>query len=520
MSVETENVIETRIVAENEESRLEWRKTVDENENIFWKSYHVDVNNGKILDEPVWAPLPGSQYLFLECPIFEAMYAGTRGPGKSLTLLMDFAKETGKGHGKAWRGILFRRQFGDLDDIVRKIEDFFPKMFPGFRFLKSKAEYMAIWPDGEALLLRHLRNEDDYEEYHGHEYPWIGFEELTQWENDKAYKLMFSCCRPPAPGVPCRVRSTTNPYGIGHNWVKKRFQLPDQYGKVIRISNEMERVAIQGKLRENFVLLSSVPMYETQIEVAAKNPAQARAWIDGDWNVTSGGMIDDIWINDVHVLPTFPFRKVPRGWSLARCYDHGQSHPFAVQWWLESNGEPVELADGRLIGNIRGDRILWAEWYGTTGEDNEGLRMVASKIATGIIDREKDLSVYGRVRPGPADTEIWSKDSRGTGRSPADDMQDEGVYWERADQSPGSRKRGWEMMRTYLENAIPGSDGTREKPGMFVCDRNRHWLELVPPMPRLEDDLDDVPKTYEDHEADCSRYFLNFEIPYMWRRGF
>ena len=146
--------------------------------------------------------------------------------------------------------------------------------------------------------------------------------------------------------------------------------------------------------------------------------------------------------------------------------------------------------------------------------------MVASKIATGIIDRERDLLVYGRVTPGPADNEIWSKDSRGTGRSPADDMQDEGVYWERADQSPGSRKRGWEMFRTYLENSIPNPDGTREKPGVFVCDRNRHWLELVPPMPRCEDDPDNVPKTYEDHEADCTRYRLNWEIPGMWRREF
>jgi hypothetical protein len=512
-------ILETRVVASNEDSKLEWRKTADEHDNIFWKSYHVD-HTGTILAEPVWAPLPGSQYLFLECPIFEALYAGTRGPGKSLTLLMDFAKETGKGYGKAWRGVLFRRQFGDLDDIVRKIEDFFPKMFPEFRFLKSKAEYMAIWPDGEALLLRHLKNEDDYEDYHGHEYPWIGFEELTQWENDKAYKIMFSCCRPPAPGVPCRVRATTNPYGVGHNWVKKRFQLPDQYGKVIRIPGEVERVAIQGKLRENFVLLSAAPMYEMQIEMAAKNPAQARAWIEGDWNVTSGGMIDDIWTNDVHVIPTVPISAVPRGWSISRCYDHGQSHPFAVQWWLESNGEPIELADGTLIGNVRGDRILWAEWYGTTGEDNEGLRMSASKVGKGIIDREADLGVRSRVRPGPADTEIWSKDSRGTGLCPADDMEDEGVYWERADKSPGSRKRGWEMFRTFLENALPNSDGTREKPGMFVCDRNRHWLDLVPPMPRDEDDPDDVPKEYEDHEADCSRYYLNWEVPHMWRRGF
>jgi replicative DNA helicase len=38
----------------------------------------------------------------------------------TLTLVMDFAKDVGKGYGKAWRGVLFRQKLGDLDDVVRK----------------------------------------------------------------------------------------------------------------------------------------------------------------------------------------------------------------------------------------------------------------------------------------------------------------------------------------------------------------------------------------------------------------
>ncbi len=112
-------------------------------------------------------PLPGSQYTFLECPIFEAMYEGTRGPGKTLTLIMDFAKEVGKGHGKSWRGILFRQKLGDLDDVVMKLEEWMYRLYPGFRFLKSKADYRAVWPTGEELLLRHMEDERSYGEYHG-----------------------------------------------------------------------------------------------------------------------------------------------------------------------------------------------------------------------------------------------------------------------------------------------------------------------------------------------------------------
>lgn len=515
-------IVEEKVVAESRDgTRMVWERLLYEDFTDEWHP-RVYYPNGK-REEPLWMPLPGSQFVFLQCPIFEALYEGTRGPGKTLTLIMDFAKEVGKGYGSTWRGILFRRTFGDLDDVVKKIEEWFPQLYPGFQFLKSKAEYAAVWPTGERLLLRHMKDETDYPEYHGHEYPWIGWEELTQWATDKAYKLMMSCCRATKPGLPCRVRATTNPYGVGHNWVKKRFQLPQMRGRVIRRPGELPRVAIHGTLSENFLLLHSQPTYPIQIREAATNAAQAEAWLEGSWDVTAGGMIDDLWDEKYHVLPMIPIEKIPRGWKITRSYDHGQSHPFAAGWHLESNGEPIEV-NGRLIGNVRGDIIMWMEWYGTTGNDNEGIRMRASKIAAGIRDREEDAGVRGegwcRVIPGPADTEIYNKSSDRDGRCPADDMEEEGVTWERADKSAGSRKRGWEMLRTYLGDAIPGPDGTREKPGFFVCINCVWWLHLCPPMPRDETDLDEVPDTYEDHTADMTRYRLNWEIPGMWRKGF
>lgn len=484
----------------------------------------VQYANGKV-ETPIWMPLPGSQYTFLECPIFEAMFEGTRGPGKTLTLIMDFAKEVGKGHGKAWRGILFRQKLGDLDDVVRKIEEWMYPLYPGFRFRKSKADYSAVWPTGEELLLRHMEDERTYGEYHGHEYPWIGWEELTQWPTDKAYKMMMSCCRPPKAGVPTRIRSTTNPYGPGHNWVKRRFELPQMRGRVIRKAGELPRVAIHGTLSENFLLLHSQPMYPVQVREAAANPAQAQAWLEGRWDITSGGMIDDVFDRQTHILPSIPTEKIPSGWTITRAYDHGQSHPFSVGWFLESNGEPINV-DGRLIGNVRGDTILWQEWYGTSGNDNEGVRLAARKIAAGIFDREVEWGLRSpagsksRVYPGPADTEIFNKSSDRHGRCPADDMEDEGIEWERADKSSGSRKRGWTMMRSALQNAIPDPDGSRENPGFFICVNCFWWLELCPPMPRDERDLDEIPDSYEDHCADMTRYRLTWELPGMSRRSF
>lgn len=519
-------VLDKKIVSQGDDgSEVAWFLRQYEGDDAFsrWEP-QVTYANGNVAT-PKWQPLPGSQYTFLQCPIFEALYEGTRGPGKTLTLIMDFAKDVGKGHGKAWRGIMFRQKLGDLDDVVRKIEDWMIQIHPGFRFLKSKADYTAVWPTGEALLLRHMEDERSYGEYHGHEYPWIGWEELTQWPTDKAYKLMFSCSRPPKPGIKCRVRSTTNPYGPGHNWVKRRFGLPQMRGRVIRKPGEDARVAIHGTLSENFLLLHEEPNYPSRIREAAINPAQAEAWLEGAWDVTAGGMIDDLYLADIHLLPSIDISLVPRGWRITRAYDHGQSSPFSCGWFLESNGEAISI-NGRLIGNVRGDIILWNEWYGTTGNDNEGVRLAARKIANGIRDREIEWGVSwpgtfrSRVNPGPADTEIYNKSSDRNGRSPADDMEGEGVYWERADKSPGSRKRGWEMLRTKLQNAKPNPDGSREHPGFFICENCYWWIELCPPMPRDEKDLDEVPDTYEDHAADMTRYRLTWEEPVMEQRSF
>ena len=48
-----------------------------------------------------WKPHPGSQVRFLSCPVFECLYEGTRGPGKTDALLMSFAQFVGKGYGAA-----------------------------------------------------------------------------------------------------------------------------------------------------------------------------------------------------------------------------------------------------------------------------------------------------------------------------------------------------------------------------------------------------------------------------------
>ena len=467
---------------------------------------------GKSETPVTWAPQPGSQEAFLSCPVFECLYEGTRGPGKSDAMLMDYLQHVGQGWGGEWRGVLFRKTYPELQDVIDKGLKWFPRIFPGARY--NRSEHYWTFPDGEQLFFRHFERPEHYWSYHGHAYPWIGWEELTTWPDPSCFKSMFSCARSTAVGIPIKVRATTNPYGVGHNWVKARYRLPitgsHTVGPVIRDARdrdgelEPERVAVHGLLQENQILLHANPKYISNIRAAARNPAELRAWLYGDWNIVAGGMFDDVWNGAVHVVPNFPPHLVPKQWYLDRSYDHGQSKPFSVGWWARSNGEPLQH-NGYKYGTCPDDLYRIAEWYGWTGQPNEGVRMLSTEIAKGIKQREDDWGIAKRVRPGPADSSIF--DDYEPGLSVAGDMQGKGVRWEHADKSAGSRKHGWEQMRKRFKNAL---NPQREEAGVFILERCVQFARTVPVLPRSDKDLDDVNTDAEDHIGDEARYRIRF----------
>jgi hypothetical protein len=449
--------------------------------------------------------------MFMACPFFEVLYEGTRGPGKTDALLMDFGQHVGKGYGAEWRGILFRQTYKQLVDVINKTKKWFPLIWPDAKY--NASEHHWTWPDGEQLLLRQFLRDDDYWNYHGHEYPWIGWEELCNWSSDVGYKRMMSCCRSTNPDLPRKYRATTNPYGPGHNWVKFRFRLPGSRNTPIIDAvdddglPEPPRIAIHGSIFENRILLDSDPDYLQRIRAAARNDAERRAWLLGDWDIVAGGMFDDVWRANVNVLDSF---SIPDGWRIDRSFDWGSSRPFSVGWWAVSDGSDIVFPDGRRKATVKGDLFRIAEWYGWTGKPNEGLRMLASTIAQGIVEREVKWGIHGRVNAGPADPAIFKAEN---GNDISLDMAAQvrlangqtyrGVQWIRAN---NARKPGWEKMRRMISNAHPPEHGPREYPGLYVLRRCGNFIRTVPILPRDNKDMDDVDTDAEDHIGDEARY--------------
>lgn len=485
----------------------------------------------------VWQPLPGSQTLALSCPAHVILYHGSRGPGKTDAQLHRFRRNVGVGYGRHWRGIIFDREYKNLDDLVSKSMRWFPQYGDKARFLSSKSDFRWVWPTGEELLFRAIKRNNDYWGYHGQEFPFIGWNELTKYPTDELFEMMMSCNRSSfiptdyplkdakgkpylLPEIPLEIFATCNPYGAGHNWVKKRFVSKGPPGtidrKTVRVFNPRTQSEIDvtrtqthlfGMYKENRYL---APEYvATLVSMTDKNKREA--WLKGSWDIVAGGMFDGFWNKQVHDIEPF---LIPHSWRIDRSFDWGSSRPFSVGWWAESDGSDVQLADGTWRSTVKGDLFRINEWYGTTGKTNEGLRMLAVTIAKGIVEREIQMGIHGRVKPGPADGSIYDTVN---GNSIAVDMARKvvingvtypGVQWVKANKSAGSRVSGWQKVQMFLMGAAPPmGNNSREYAGMYIFGKNcPYFLELFPILPRDEDNPDDVDTEAEDHIGDEVRY--------------
>lgn len=479
----------------------------------------------------IWQPIPGSsQELALNCPCHHILFHGTRGPGKTITQLMRFRRRVGIGYGVYWRGVIFDREFKNLSDLVAQSKREFSKFNDGAKFLESASEYKWVWPTGEELLFRHVKKISDYDGYHGHEYPFMGWNELTKYPTPELYEKFMSCNRSSfvpklhapfidekngirieVPEIPLEVFSTTNSNGAGHAWVKRRFINPAASGEIVekksivfdpRIQAEREvvkmQVAIFGSYRENIFLPAE---YVAELD-AIKDPNLRAAWLYGSWDVISGGAFDDLWKREVHEVPRF---VVPPHWYINRSFDWGSTHPFAVHWWAEADGTEVTFPDGSKWCPVRGSLICIAEWYACIEIGlNKGVKMSAGDIAIGIMEREIKWMETGwflsQPLGGPADNQIRQVREIDV-ETIEKKMEDKGIRWTDSDKSPGSRVIGLQLFRDRLEAAIRG-----EGPAVYFTRNCEATIEILPSLERDPDKPDDIDTDAEDHVWDSVRY--------------
>jgi len=94
-------------------------------------------------------PQAGGQEIFLTSPAQEVFFGGECGGGKSWSLCHDFLYDVDNPNAN---GILFRRSFPDLEDLIFKAKDH----FAGFNPKYNESKHLFSFPSGARFRFAHM----------------------------------------------------------------------------------------------------------------------------------------------------------------------------------------------------------------------------------------------------------------------------------------------------------------------------------------------------------------------------
>lgn len=444
-----------------------------------------------------WRPQDGPQLAAYEADwCDELFYGGERGGGKS-DFQLGYQEDGALLYGPNSRGIMFRKTYPELEELQSRAMEIFPASGAVFKTQQSVDYPFSnswYWPNGASVKMRYIETEKDYGRYHGHQYTRISFDEVTEYATAAGLLRMLSTLRS-AAGVPCTVRLTGNPGGVGHAWVKSRYidvAPPNQ--PYTDPETGFVRMFVPSRLEDNRILLDNDPNYLNRIVAATQgNEALRKAWTQGDWNIVAGAFFN-CWRQEM-ILEPF---AIPDDWIKFRSGDWGSARPFCFQWWAVSR-ETIILKGKQIIP--RGALICYREWYGCEDparQPNTGIKKPPEECGAHIHHLEQGEKVtYGVLDPaafasdgGPS---IAERIYTGSGRK---------VLFRQADNKRTAKvgaMGGWDQMRARMV-------GVEGVPMLYFFNTCRDSIRTIPLLQHDPVRIEDVDTTQEDHAGDAARY--------------
>lgn len=429
----------------------------------------------------IFEPNPGPQTEFLASSEREVLYGGSAGGGKSYAMLADPLRYIMH---PQFSGLLVRHTTEELRELVWKSQELYPKVIPNIKWSERKMQWVA--PSGGRLWFSYLDREEDVLRYQGLAFSWIGFDELTQWSTPFAWNYLRSRLRTASPDLPIFMRATTNPGGIGHQWVKKMFIDPSPYNKSfwatdIETGDKLsypkghskegqplfKRRFIPARLFDNPYLAESGE-YETMLLSLPEH--QRKQLLEGDWDVSEGSAFSE-FNRDIHVVDPF---SIPKTWKRFRACDYGYGSYSGILWFAISPSDQL---------------VVYRELYVK--------KVLATDLADMILDLEQE---DGSILYGVLDSSLWHK--RGDpGPSLAEQMIMRGCRWRPSDRSKGSRVSGKNEIHRRLQ-----VDEFTEEPRLVFFNTCTNIISQLPALPLDKKNPEDVDTNAEDHLYDALRY--------------
>lgn len=434
----------------------------------------------------IYTPYP-KQYLFHQAQNFadEILYGGAAGGGKTEAILWDAYINCVK-----YPGInvgIFRRTYPQLERtyILRSRSLWDSTM--GRYYIKDRKWVIYTKGKNSTIEFGHCQNENDVFDYHSAQYDILYFDELTHW-TEFQYTYLLTRLRANTNLMQPFVKCATNPGGIGHGWVRKRWRLYDksiEYQVYIPEQVELEeeyssaqqlrRVFIPANVFDNLHILKNDPQYIVRLKASPF----AKQLLNGDWSVFSGQAFPDL-DEKAHFIKSF---EIPSHWRRWVSIDYGYSRPFCALWHAE---DPVN------------NKIY-------TYKELYLVRVHELQQADLVLENCRGEKIESFI----ADPSVFS--ARGSGTSIADAWRSRGLSVIKAF---NDRIAGWQRVHDWLRK---GDNG--EVYWMAFKDKCPNLCRTLPEMVLDENNPEDIDTRAEDHAADALRYFF-MHLPFTNMRGF
>ena len=183
--------------------------------------------------------------------------------------------------------------------------------------------------NGARLYCAYLETDKDAENYQGWSLTRVYVEELTQYASSgPVFKLMATLRSP--EGVPCQLRATCNPGGVGHHWVKNWIIDNGPYVTTIDPETGLSPVFIPARVQRQ----SGAARQRSQLCLETqgfRHAAIGACLAGGRLERHRGRVLPRILSRPArHFAVLYPPRMDPASgrWTGAR------RQPFSVGWWV------------------------------------------------------------------------------------------------------------------------------------------------------------------------------------------
>lgn len=364
---------------------------------------------------------------------------------------------------------LFCEDYPSLNDRqISKVEIEFPAWLGTMN--KSSHEFVLKPQYGGGVIC--FRNLDDPNKYKSAEFAAILVDELTM-SLENVFNILRTRMRWPGI-VDVKFIAATNPGGIGHAWVMKRWMLREF---PIEETEQEQFFYVPSNAKDNPHLDNS---YYRQLEGLPED--MRKAYVDGDWNLFAGQYFSE-FREDKHIIVPF---TIPEEWFRFRSVDYGRTAPFCCKWYAV---------------DFDGNAYAYREYYRAGLEAEDNFKAVA------------ELSGNEIYRWSVLDSACFSSYAgasfnKGLGETIAD------IAWKngyKAIPSPKNRLHGWTLMHQYLNWKIVDKDGKvigEKKPKLQYFKNCADSKRTIPSLVYDKNNVEDLDTKGEDHAADTDSYFL------------